>query len=158
MKLSLLEPLRYLFKDEVRALGEELGLPKLWVHRHPFPGPGIGVRVLGELKKESIIKVQKSDQILFEELNKSDLYDQTWQAFTVLLPVKTVGVKGDGRAYEEVIALRMVNSVDGMTASITELEWSFLSRVASRITNEVKGVTRVVYDLTSKPPGTIEWE
>jgi GMP synthase (glutamine-hydrolysing) len=158
MHLKLLEPLRFLFKDEVRAMGIELGLDPEWVHRHPFPGPGIGVRVLGELNPESIRKVQESDQILFEELKSHKLYDSTWQAFTVLLPVKTVGVKGDGRAYEEVIAVRMVNSQDGMTASVTEVPWSFLNRVSSRICNEVKGITRVVYDCTSKPPGTIEWE
>lgn len=158
MHLKLLEPLRFLFKDEVRTMGMELGLARDWVFRHPFPGPGIGVRVLGELFRDSIRKVQESDQILFEELKAANLYDSTWQAFTVLLPVKTVGVKGDGRAYEEVISLRMVNSQDGMTASVTELPWSFLNRVSSRICNEVKGVTRVVYDLTSKPPGTIEWE
>jgi GMP synthase (glutamine-hydrolysing) len=158
MHLQLLEPLRFLFKDEVREMGQALGLEHDWVYRHPFPGPGIGVRVLGAVSRESIIKVQESDQILFEELKEQKLYDTTWQAFTVLLPVKTVGVKGDGRAYEEVIALRMVNSQDGMTASVTELPWSFLSRVSSRICNEVKGVTRVVYDITSKPPGTIEWE
>lgn len=158
MHLKLLEPLRFLFKDEVRAMGIELGLEHDWVYRHPFPGPGIGVRVLGELSHEAIRKVQESDQILFEELKLHKLYDSTWQAFTVLLPVKTVGVKGDGRVYEEVIALRMVNSQDGMTASVTELPWSFLNRVSSRICNEVKGITRVVYDITSKPPGTIEWE
>lgn len=158
MHLKLLEPLRYLFKDEVRAMGMELGLHRDWVYRHPFPGPGIGVRVLGELSADSIRKVQESDQILFEELKEHKLYDSTWQAFTVLLPVKTVGVKGDGRAYEEVIALRMVNSQDGMTASVTELPWSFLNKVSSRVCNEVKGITRVVYDITSKPPGTIEWE
>jgi GMP synthase (glutamine-hydrolysing) len=158
MNLKLLEPLRFLFKDEVRAMGLELGLEHSWVYRHPFPGPGIGVRVMGELTKEHIRKVQESDQILFEELKNNNLYDSTWQAFTVLLPVKTVGVKGDGRAYEEVIALRMVNSQDGMTASVTELPWSFLTKVSSRICNEVKGITRVVYDVTSKPPGTIEWE
>ncbi|MFL5784026.1 MAG: glutamine-hydrolyzing GMP synthase [Bacteriovoracaceae bacterium] len=158
MHLKLLEPLRYLFKDEVRAMGMELGLEHDWVFRHPFPGPGIGVRVLGELTADSIRKVQESDQVLFEELKEHKLYDSTWQAFTVLLPVKTVGVKGDGRAYEEVIALRMVNSQDGMTASVTELPWSFLTKVSSRICNEVKGITRVVYDITSKPPGTIEWE
>lgn len=158
MHLKLLEPLRFLFKDEVRAMGLELGLHHDWVFRHPFPGPGIGVRVLGELHKDSIRKVQESDQILFEELKEHHLYDSTWQAFTVLLPVKTVGVKGDGRAYEEVIAVRMVNSQDGMTASVTEVPWLFLNRVSSRICNEVKGVTRVVYDVTSKPPGTIEWE
>lgn len=158
MHLKLLEPLRFLFKDEVRAMGLELGLAHDWVYRHPFPGPGIGVRVLGELTPDSIRKVQESDQILFEELKEHNLYDSTWQAFTVLLPVKTVGVKGDGRAYEEVIALRMVNSQDGMTASVTELPWSFLNKVSSRVCNEVKGITRVVYDITSKPPGTIEWE
>ena len=158
MKLKLLEPLRFLFKDDVRAMGLELGLEHDWVYRHPFPGPGIGVRVLGELNAESIRKVQESDQILYEELKEHNLYDSTWQAFTVLLPVKTVGVKGDGRVYEEVIALRMVNSTDGMTASVTEMPWSFLSHVSSRICNEIKGVTRVVYDITSKPPGTIEWE
>ncbi len=158
MHLSLLEPLRFLFKDEVRAMGAELGLVHDWVYRHPFPGPGIGVRVLGELDRESIRKVQESDQILFEELKEHKLYNSTWQAFTVLLPVKTVGVKGDGRVYEEVIAVRMVNSQDGMTASVTEVPWSFLNRVSSRICNEVKGITRVVYDCTSKPPGTIEWE
>jgi GMP synthase (glutamine-hydrolysing) len=158
MHLKLLEPLRFLFKDEVRAMGLELGLKHNWVYRHPFPGPGIGVRVLGELSRDSIRKVQESDQILFEELNAHHLYDSTWQAFTVLLPVKTVGVKGDGRAYEEVIAVRMVNSQDGMTASVTEVPWSFLNKVSSRICNEVRGITRVVYDCTSKPPGTIEWE
>ncbi len=158
MHLKLLEPLRFLFKDEVRAMGLELGLEHAWVYRHPFPGPGIGVRVLGQLSRDSIRKVQESDQILYEELKSNNLYDSTWQAFTVLLPVKTVGVKGDGRVYEEVIALRMVNSQDGMTASITELPWSFLNKVSSRVCNEVKGVTRVVYDITSKPPGTIEWE
>ena len=158
MHLQLLEPLRFLFKDEVRAMGMELGLKHDWVYRHPFPGPGIGVRVLGELSRDSIRKVQESDQILFEELKEQNLYNSTWQAFTVLLPVKTVGVKGDGRVYEEVIAVRMVNSQDGMTASVTEVPWSFLNRVSSRICNEVRGITRVVYDCTSKPPGTIEWE
>jgi GMP synthase (glutamine-hydrolysing) len=158
MKLKLLEPLRYLFKDEVRTLGETLGLDSTWVHRHPFPGPGIGIRVLGALSEESITKVQHSDQILFEELNRENLYQACWQAFTVLLPVKTVGVKGDARAYEEVICVRIVDSSDGMTANWTELPYSFLGKVSRRITNEVKGVTRVVYDITAKPPGTIEWE
>lgn len=158
MQLKLLEPLRFLFKDEVRALGESVELRHNWVYRHPFPGPGIGVRVLGELKPESILKVQKSDQILFEELHNHHLYQACWQAFTVLLPVKTVGVKGDGRAYEEVICIRIVNSTDGMTATWTDLPYKFLSKASNRITNEVDGVTRVVYDITSKPPGTIEWE
>lgn len=158
MKLSLLEPLRYLFKDEGRKIGEALGLKHEWVFRHPFPGPGIGIRVLGELKEESILKVQQSDQILFEELKENNLYQSMAQAFTVLLPVKTVGVKGDGRAYEEVICLRMVSTTDFMTATWTDLPHKFLSKVSGRITNEVAGVTRVVYDITSKPPGTIEWE
>ena len=158
MKLKLLEPLKFLFKDEVRQLGEAVNLKYDWVHRHPFPGPGIGVRVLGEIFPDSVRKVQESDQILFEELHNQNLYQATWQAFTVLLPVKTVGVKGDGRAYEEVICLRLVNSTDGMTATWTDLPYEFLSKVSSRITNEVAGITRVVYDITSKPPGTIEWE
>jgi GMP synthase (glutamine-hydrolysing) len=158
MKLNLLEPLRFLFKDEVRVLGLELGLNREWVFRHPFPGPGIGVRVLGEIKRDSVRMVQEADQILFEELKSSGLYNTTWQAAAILLPVKTVGVKGDGRVYEEVICLRMVNSQDGMTATVTEFPWNFLHKVSSRIGNEVKGITRVVYDLTSKPPGTIEWE
>ncbi|MEE3078712.1 MAG: glutamine-hydrolyzing GMP synthase [Bdellovibrionota bacterium] len=158
MNLKLLEPLRYLFKDEVRVLGEKLGLKHEWVYRHPFPGPGIGIRVLGEITEERVLKVQKSDQILFEELKDKNLYDSTWQALTVLLPVKTVGVKGDARAYEEVICLRMVNSTDGMTAVWTDMPYKFLTKVSNRITNEVSGVTRVVYDITSKPPGTIEWE
>lgn len=158
MKLKLLEPLKFLFKDEVRELGKAVDLKPEWVHRHPFPGPGIGVRVLGEVSKDSVRKVQESDQILFEELHSQNLYGAAWQAFTVLLPVKTVGVKGDGRAYEEVICLRIVNSTDGMTATWTELPATFLSKVSARITNEVAGITRVVYDITSKPPGTIEWE
>lgn len=158
MKLKLLEPLRYLFKDEGRKIGEKIGLRHEWVYRHPFPGPGIGIRVLGELRPESIAKVQQSDQILFEELKEHNLYDSIAQAFTVHLPVNTVGVKGDGRAYEEVICLRMVSTTDYMTATWTELPHRFLSRVSGRITNEVAGITRVVYDITSKPPGTIEWE
>ena len=158
MKLKLLEPLRFLFKDEVRKLGEELGLKHEWVHRHPFPGPGIGVRILGEVTPERVLKVQSSDQILFEELHRTHFYEATWQAFTVLLPVKTVGVKGDARAYEEVICVRMVDSSDGMTATWTDAPRELLNVVSSRICNEVRGVTRVVYDITSKPPGTIEWE
>jgi len=158
MNLKLLEPLRLLFKDEVRILGMELGLNRDWVFRHPFPGPGIGVRVLGAVAKESVVKVQHSDQILFEELHNFKLYNECWQAFTVLLPVKTVGVKGDARAYEEVIAIRIVDSVDGMTATWVDFSAKFMRKVSARITNEVAGVTRVVYDVTSKPPGTIEWE
>jgi GMP synthase (glutamine-hydrolysing) len=158
MHLKLLEPLKFLFKDEVRELGETLGLKHEWVHRHPFPGPGIGVRILGRVAPESVKKVQDSDQILFEELHNYGLYESAWQAFTVLLPVKTVGIKGDARAYEEVICLRIVGSTDGMTAHWTEMPYDFLSHVSARITNEVAGITRVVYDITSKPPGTIEWE
>jgi GMP synthase (glutamine-hydrolysing) len=158
MNLKLLEPLRFLFKDEVREMGLSLGLKREWVFRHPFPGPGLGVRILGAVDSESIRMVQESDQILFEELNSAKLYHSTWQAFTVFLPVKTVGVKGDGRAYENVICLRMVNSSDGMTANWSHFPHEFLEAVSGRITNEVKGITRVVYDITSKPPGTIEWE
>jgi GMP synthase (glutamine-hydrolysing) len=158
MNLELLEPLRFLFKDEVRVMGEQLGLKHEWVHRHPFPGPGIGIRILGKVDEKSIIKVQKSDQILFEEMHNLGVYNSIWQAFTVLLPVNTVGVKGDKRAYEQVICLRLVNSTDGMTAEWSDVPRAFLMKVSSRITNEVAGITRVVYDITSKPPGTIEWE
>ncbi len=158
MKLKLIEPLRYLFKDEVRKLGECLKLKHEWVYRHPFPGPGIGIRVLGQLNIRAIEQVGQSDQILFEELKNSSLYESVWQAFTVLLPISTVGVKGDARAYEQVICLRMVNSSDGMTAHWSHVPYEFLSKVSNRITNEVRGITRVVYDITSKPPGTIEWE
>ncbi|MFA6237635.1 MAG: glutamine-hydrolyzing GMP synthase [Bacteriovorax sp.] len=158
MKLKLLEPLRFLFKDEVREMGLALGLNPEWIFRHPFPGPGLGVRILGAIDQSSIRMVQESDQILYEELLEARLYASTWQAFTVFLPVKTVGVKGDGRAYENVICLRMVNSSDGMTANWSHFPHEFLEAVSRRITNEVKGITRVVYDITSKPPGTIEWE
>ncbi len=158
MKLKLLEPLRYLFKDEVRKLGAAMGLAAENLNRHPFPGPGLGVRIMGEVTSSRLKRLKKSDQILVEELKSQGLYGSTWQAFTVYLPVKTVGVKGDGRVVEEVIAVRAVNSTDGMTASVTEFPWSFLTKVSSRIVNEVEGITRVVYDITQKPPGTIEWE
>ncbi len=158
MKLKLLEPLRFLFKDEVREMGLALGLIREWVFRHPFPGPGLGVRILGAVTMDAVRMVQESDQILYEELIEAKLYHSTWQAFTVFLPIKTVGVKGDGRAYENVICLRMVNSSDGMTANWSHFPHEFLEVVSRRITNEVKGITRVVYDITSKPPGTIEWE
>ena len=158
MNLKLLEPLRHLFKDEVREMGLSLNLKREWVFRHPFPGPGLGVRILGEVTSHAIKAVQESDQILYEELIEAKLYHSTWQAFTVFLPVKTVGVKGDGRAYENVICLRMVNSSDGMTANWSHFPHEFLELVSRRITNEVAGITRVVYDITSKPPGTIEWE
>ena len=158
MNFKLLEPFRFLFKDEVRQIGKELGIPRSWLFRHPFPGPGMGIRILGEVTPSRIQKVQAADQILFEELKAQNQYDNCWQALAVLLPIKTVGVKGDGRAYEEVICLRIVDSVDGMTASWSEFDYNFLSSVSRRITNEIAGITRVVYDITSKPPGTIEWE
>ena len=158
MQLKLLEPLRFLFKDEVRALGKELGLPTAWCQRHPFPGPGIGVRILGEITPEAIRQVRQSDQILQEELTRQNYYHRVSQALTVLLPVKTVGIKGDRRCYEKVVCLRLVSTDDFMTASCAELPLDFLTGVSRRITNEVMGITRVVHDLTSKPPGTIEWE
>jgi len=158
MKLKLVEPLRELFKDEVRALGVELGLPPAFVGRHPFPGPGLAIRIPGEITPEKVAVLQKADAIYLDEIRKAGLYDSIWQAFAVLLPVKTVGVMGDARTYEDVLALRAVTSTDGMTADFFEFPWEVLGRCATRIINEVKGVNRVVYDVTSKPPGTIEWE
>jgi GMP synthase (glutamine-hydrolysing) len=158
MKLKLVEPLRELFKDEVRALGRELGLPAAFVGRHPFPGPGLAIRIPGEVTPEKVAVLQKADLIWLDEIRKAGLYDVIWQAFAVLLPVRTVGVMGDARTYDEVCALRAVTSVDGMTADIYEFPWDVLGRAATRIVNEVKGINRVVYDVTSKPPGTIEWE
>lgn len=158
MKLELLEPLRELFKDEVRKLGVELGLPYDMVYRHPFPGPGLGVRILGEVKKEYADTLRLADHIFIEELHKHDLYNKTSQAFTVFLPVKSVGVTGDGRRYEWVVALRAVETIDFMTARWAHLPYEFLDHVCRRIVNEVAGISRVVYDITGKPPGTIEWE
>ncbi|SNB64095.1 GMP synthase (glutamine-hydrolysing) [Arboricoccus pini] len=158
MRMKLVEPLRELFKDEVRALGRELGLPEIFVGRHPFPGPGLAVRILGEVTKDRVQILQQADRIFLEEIRQAGLYDEIWQAFAVLLPVKTVGVMGDGRTYEWVSALRAVTSVDGMTADVYPFESAFLSKVATRIVNEVRGINRVTYDYTSKPPGTIEWE
>jgi GMP synthase (glutamine-hydrolysing) len=158
MSLRLIEPLRDLFKDEVRRLGEELGLDPGFVRRHPFPGPGLAVRILGEVSAERVAILQQADAIFIEELRGEGLYDRTAQAFAVLLPVRSVGVMGDGRTYEEVIALRSVDTSDFMTADWSRLPHDFLSRVAGRIIGEVRGVNRVVYDVTSKPPGTIEWE
>jgi GMP synthase (glutamine-hydrolysing) len=158
MTLKLLEPLRELFKDEVRALGVELGLPQAFVGRHPFPGPGLAIRIPGEITAQKIETLQQADAIYLEEVRAAGLYDAIWQAFAVLLPVKTVGVMGDARTYEHVLALRAVTSTDGMTADVFEFPWSVLTRAATRIVNEVRGVNRVVYDVTSKPPGTIEWE
>ncbi len=158
MNMKLLEPLRDLFKDEVRALGEELGLNHQFVSRHPFPGPGLAIRIPGDITREKLEILRKADVIYLEEIRNAGLYDKIWQAFTVLLPVKTVGVMGDGRTYDYVCALRAVNSTDGMTADFYPFEMSFLARVSTRIVNEVKGINRVTYDITSKPPGTIEWE
>ena len=158
MKLKLVEPLRELFKDEVRALGRELGLPETIVGRHPFPGPGLAIRVLGAVTREAVAVLQKADAIYLEEIRAAGLYDAIWQAFAVLLPVKSVGVMGDGRTYDKVCALRAVTSTDGMTADVYPFDMAFLSRVSNRIVNEVRGINRVTYDITSKPPGTIEWE
>jgi len=158
MNMKLVEPLRELFKDEVRDLGRELGLPDIFVGRHPFPGPGLAIRIPGEVSKERCDVLRKADAVYLEEIRNAGLYDAIWQAFAVLLPVKTVGVMGDGRTYDNVCALRAVTSTDGMTADIYPFDAAFLSRVATRIINEVKGINRVVYDYTSKPPGTIEWE
>jgi GMP synthase (glutamine-hydrolysing) len=158
MNMKLVEPLRELFKDEVRALGRELGLPPAFVGRHPFPGPGLAIRIPGEVTKADCETLRKADRIYLEEIRKAGLYDAIWQAFAVLLPVRTVGVMGDGRTYDKVCALRAVTSTDGMTADVYPFDAAFLSRVATRIVNEVKGINRVVYDYTSKPPGTIEWE
>ena len=158
MNLKLVEPLRELFKDEVRALGRELGLPERFVGRHPFPGPGLAIRVPGAVTREKLAILRKADAIYLDEIRKGGLYDRIWQAFAVLLPVRTVGVMGDGRTYDSVVALRAVTSVDGMTADFYPFDMSFLGRAATRIINEVRGVNRVVYDVTSKPPGTIEWE
>ncbi|TFI57916.1 glutamine-hydrolyzing GMP synthase [Sphingomonas parva] len=158
MNMKLVEPLRELFKDEVRELGRELGLPDAFVGRHPFPGPGLAIRIPGEVSKERCDILRKADAIYLEEIRNAGLYDAIWQAFAVLLPVKTVGVMGDGRTYDSVCALRAVTSTDGMTADIYPFDAAFLSRVATRIINEVRGINRVVYDYTSKPPGTIEWE
>ena len=158
MNMSLVEPLRELFKDEVRALGRELGLPDSFIGRHPFPGPGLAIRCPGEITGEKLDILRQADTIYLDEIRKADLYDTIWQAFAVLLPVKTVGVMGDGRTYDHVCALRAVTSVDGMTADYYPFPHDFLGRTANRIINEVRGINRVVYDVTSKPPGTIEWE
>ena len=158
MNMVLVEPLRELFKDEVRALGRELGLPNAFVGRHPFPGPGLAIRIPGAISREKLDILRKADAIYLDEIRKAGLYDSIWQAFAVLLPVRTVGVMGDGRTYDHVCALRAVTSVDGMTADFFPYDMGFLGRAATRIINEVKGINRVVYDVTSKPPGTIEWE
>ncbi len=158
MNMDLVEPLRELFKDEVRELGRELGLPDIFVGRHPFPGPGLAIRIPGEVSREKADILRKADAIYLEEIRNAGLYDAIWQAFAVLLPVKTVGVMGDYRTYDFVCALRAVTSTDGMTADVYPFDGAFLAQCATRIVNEVKGINRVVYDYTSKPPGTIEWE
>ncbi|MET3662132.1 glutamine-hydrolyzing GMP synthase [Aquamicrobium ahrensii] len=158
MNMQLVEPLRELFKDEVRVLGKELGLPESFIGRHPFPGPGLAIRCPGGVTREKLEILREADAIYLDEIRKAGLYDAIWQAFAVLLPVQTVGVMGDGRTYEFVCALRAVTSVDGMTADFYHYDMSFLGDTATRIINEVRGINRVVYDVTSKPPGTIEWE
>jgi GMP synthase (glutamine-hydrolysing) len=158
MAMELVEPLRELFKDEVRALGRELGMPESLIGRHPFPGPGLAIRIPGEITREKCDILRKADAVYLDEIRKAGLYDEIWQAFAVLLPVRTVGVMGDARSYDYVCALRAVTSTDGMTADSYAFSHEFLTRVSTRIVNEVKGINRVVYDVTSKPPGTIEWE
>jgi GMP synthase (glutamine-hydrolysing) len=158
MNMELVEPLRELFKDEVRALGRELNMPETLIGRHPFPGPGLAIRIPGGITREKLNILQEADAIYLDEIRKAGLYDAIWQAFAVLLPVRTVGVMGDNRTYEYVCALRAVTSTDGMTADSYAFDHTFLANVATRIINQVKGVNRVVYDVTSKPPGTIEWE
>ncbi len=158
MKLQLVEPLRELFKDEVREVGRELGLPEVLVGRHPFPGPGLAIRIMGDVTRERIEPLRQADAILIEEIRSAGLYDDIWQALAVFLPVHSVGVMGDARTYENVIALRCVSSVDAMTADFSHIPHAVLARISSRIINEVKGINRVVYDVSSKPPATIEWE
>ncbi len=158
LHFELIEPLKYLFKDEARNLGRELGLPEMIINRQPFPGPGLAIRVVGEVTAEGLEILREADAIVQEELAELDLYRNIWQSFAVLLPIRTVGVMGDKRTYEAVIALRVVESIDGMTANWTYLPGEVLSRVSNRISNEVHGVNRVVLDISSKPPSTIEWE
>jgi GMP synthase (glutamine-hydrolysing) len=158
MSFKLIEPLRELFKDEVRVLARELGVDRDFIIQHPFPGPGLGVRIVGEITTERVKLLQEADAILIDEIKKAGVYPKLWQAFVVLLPVKSVGVMGDRRTYQSVVVIRLVQSVDGMTADWFPAETKLLSRISNRIVNEVEGVNRVVYDITSKPPGTIEWE
>jgi GMP synthase (glutamine-hydrolysing) len=158
MKMELVEPLRELFKDEVRALGREMDMPDEIISRQPFPGPGLAIRIIGDVTPKRITIVQEADKIILDEIKAAGLYKKIWQSFGVLLPVKTVGVMGDSRTYENVVALRAVTSTDGMTADWVPLPYDLLGKISNRIINEVKGVNRVVYDISSKPPGTIEWE
>ena len=158
MKFKLIEPLRELFKDEVRNVGKELGLPEKLINRHPFPGPGLGVRIIGKITPERVSILQEADKIYLDTLEKEDLYDEIWQAFAILIPVQTVGVMGDQRTYENLLGLRAVTSTDGMTADWYRMPPEVLSKISNNIVNSVKGINRVTYDVTSKPPGTIEWE
>lgn len=158
LKLKIVEPLRMLFKDEVRRVGREMGIPRFILSRHPFPGPGLGIRILGDVSAEKVALLQEADAIFINNLRDSGLYDQVWQAGTILLPVQSVGVMGDERTYEQAVALRAVNSTDGMTAEWSKLPYDFLAKVSSEIINNVKGINRVVYDISTKPPATIEWE
>jgi GMP synthase (glutamine-hydrolysing) len=158
MKLNLVEPLRYLFKDEVRKVGLELGIPHELLFRHPFPGPGLAIRILGEITEEKVRLLQEADHLYIDGLKKHGLYDKVWQAGAILLPVKSVGVMGDERTYEYTVALRAVTSVDGMTADWAHLPYEFLGEISNEIINRVRGINRVVYDISSKPPATIEWE
>ena len=158
MNLKLVEPLRELFKDEARKLGHEIGLPDTMINRQPFPGPGLAIRIIGNVTKDRLKVLREADTIIIEEIKIANLYNKLWQSFAVLLPVKTVGVMGDARTYENVIAIRAVTSSDGMTADWAHLPYELLAQLSNRIINEVKGVNRVVYDISSKPPGTIEWE
>jgi GMP synthase (glutamine-hydrolysing) len=158
MHLSLVEPLRFLFKDEVRKVGLELGIPQEMINRHPFPGPGLAIRILGEVTDEKVKLLQEADHLYINALKEFDLYNKVWQAGTILLPIKSVGVMGDERTYEHTVALRAVTSVDGMTADWAHLPYDFLAHISSTIINNVRGINRVVYDISSKPPATIEWE
>ncbi|MCM8783114.1 MAG: glutamine-hydrolyzing GMP synthase, partial [Candidatus Omnitrophica bacterium] len=158
MKLKLIEPLRELFKDEVREIAEQLNFPKEMIWRQPFPGPGLAIRIIGEVNEERLKILRDADRCLLEEIKRANLYEQIWQSFAILLPIKTVGVMGDRRTYEYVISIRCVESKDGMTADWVKLPHEILQRISNRIINEVKGVNRVVYDISSKPPATIEWE
>jgi GMP synthase (glutamine-hydrolysing) len=158
MKLKLIEPLRELFKDEVRILGKDLLIPEEIINRHPFPGPGLAIRIIGEVTQERCDILRKADTIVLDEIKNAGLYTKLWQAFAVLLPVKSVGVMGDKRTYENVIAVRAVNSLDGMTADWARIPYEVMGKISNRIINEVRGVNRVVYDISSKPPSTIEWE